>query len=130
MSGERLRKSILIVDDDAQFSLSLQRILAKAGFKTASVDSGIEALDRLGSGSFDLVITDYLMGRVSGLELISLIRSRQMSVKVLLLTAHGGENSAPSSWHACADACLAKPARRDEILRCVSRLLSDKFSNG
>jgi DNA-binding NtrC family response regulator len=122
LGDTQARKSILIVDDDLEFSRALKRILAKSGFEVALAAEGAEGLAVLEAGHFDLVITDLEMGPVSGLDLISAVRSRGIPVKLIVLTAFGGEESAREAERAGADAFLGKPVRRDVILECISQV--------
>ena len=120
------RESILIVDDDVEFSRSLQRTLCKAGFVSTLAHDAGEALHLLGTESFDLVITDYQMGRSSGLDVISALRARLNRAKILLLSAFGDEEWTANPARLGADACLSKPVKRKAILDCISRLLSNE----
>ena len=123
------RGSILIVDDDVPFASSLKKILGKAGHEIVLADDGVQALRLLNSRPFDLVITDFRMGSLSGLQVISSIRNQGIPVRILLLTAFGDEELTRRAEQGGADACLSKPVKRGEILECVSLLLSNEPGN-
>lgn len=124
MSTHSSQKSVLIVDDDVEFASSLRKILRKAGYEISVATNSVEALRLLGASSIDLIITDFRMGPLTGLELIHSIRTRQISTRVLLLTAFGDDKLRSAALNAGADAYLSKPVKRNEILDCVARLLS------
>jgi CheY-like chemotaxis protein len=124
MREQPRRKSVLIVDDDAQFIFALRKVLLRADYAISDAGNGVDALELLRTHSFDLAITDHRMAPLSGLELISIIRGQGIRVPILLMTAFADEEWAANAKKAGADACFKKPAKRGEILRCVSKLLS------
>jgi CheY-like chemotaxis protein len=129
MSSQHQRKSILIVDDDAQFASSLRKTLRKAGYDISLADNGAEALRLLSTCSFDLAITDNRVGSLTGLEVISSIRRQGIPLRILLLTAFADQELAAQAKKAGADSCLSKPLKREDILECVSRLLAHEPGN-
>ncbi|MBI4457294.1 MAG: response regulator [Acidobacteria bacterium] len=129
MNGNPPQASILIVDDDVPFASSLQTILGKAGHQIVLAGDCVEAMRLLSSRPFNLVIIDFRVGSLSGLELISSIRDQGIPVRILLLTAFGSEELAKRGKQDGADACLTKPVKRREILECVSQLLSNEGSS-
>ena len=62
--------SVLFVDDDAMVLSSMNRCLARVGFKVTAVDSAEAALEAVAGGRFDVVITDHNMPTMTGAELI------------------------------------------------------------
>lgn len=117
------QKSILIVDDDAEFAASLKKILSKAGYEVSFVERAAEAFRLMESITFDLIITDYRMGSVSGLDFITGARDLGITSRILLLTAYGSEDVATQAIQAGANGYLGKPVRRDEILKSISEIL-------
>ncbi len=63
-------KHILLVDDDARHRMRLRGLLEAEGYRCEEAQDGQEALEKLASGSFALVITDYLMPSASGFDLL------------------------------------------------------------
>jgi CheY-like chemotaxis protein len=66
--------SILIVDDDQVTRHLLRKVLTKAGFTVATAKDGVEALKALRAKSYDLLLLDVWMPRMSGLELLAKLR--------------------------------------------------------
>lgn len=81
-------KQVLMVDDDPVGLFLLTRCLAQLGpeFQLAGCNSGQEALALSQTRSFDLVITDYMMPGLNGLQLAHLLKERQPDLKIILAT--------------------------------------------
>jgi signal transduction histidine kinase/ActR/RegA family two-component response regulator len=82
--------AILIVDDQEEVRMSIGDMLAVLGHTVRDVASAREALDVLGAAPFDLVLTDYAMPGMSGIDLAREVRIRRPDVPVVLLTGFGG----------------------------------------
>ena len=81
--------NLLVVDDEPGFRTLLREILEEAGHAVTEARDGAEALAFVEKGSFDLVLTDRLMPRVDGIELLRRLKSRPSPPPVVVLTAHG-----------------------------------------
>lgn len=125
MNTHSVKPSILIVEDDAEFAVSLQKILQKADYEASVTSDGTKALRLLNTYSFSLVITDFRMEPISGLDLTASIRRQNLPARILLLTAYGDESLAAAALAAGADAYLEKPVRREEILSSIAHLLGE-----
>lgn len=78
----------LVVDDDPSIRLLVQRALQKSGFEASTAADGIEALQMLETGSFDLLILDLMMPRLSGFDVVERLRSNASTMpKILIMTA-------------------------------------------
>jgi len=78
--------TILLVDDNADGILARRSVLQELGYTVVSACSGHEALKLAATEKFDLVITDYKMSPVDGLELIRRLRDSQFKQPIILLT--------------------------------------------
>lgn len=112
---------ILLVDDHAQVRDGLRWILSAAEdlIVQAEARDGIEALERLGSQPFDVVVTDLSMPRLDGLELIRRIRAQYPHMGVIALSMQGDEQIAILCLREGADAFVPKDSSSDEIVRWV-----------
>lgn len=120
-------RAVVLVVDDALTIRELQRsILERAGYDVVTAASGAEALDRLGSGDVDLVLTDVEMPGMDGFELTERIRTAPTgrNVPVIILTSRAGDADRRRGLEAGADGYLLK-ASFDEhaLLTAVARLL-------
>jgi CheY-like chemotaxis protein len=83
--------TILVVDDSPVDRRLASGLLTRAGFTTRLAENGDDALVSLAEEPADLVVTDLLMPKMDGLELVEAVRSRYPDVPVILMTAHGSE---------------------------------------
>ena len=83
--------TILIVDDEPNQRFILERALHmfNSNWRTVATASGIEALEAIDQQQPDMIITDYHMPNMTGLELIDIIRKRNITVPIILMTAYG-----------------------------------------
>ena len=85
-------KKILIVDDELSIQRSLHNTF-KNSYHTKTAGSGLEALEKIESCKFNLVLMDQKMPGLDGLEVLEKIRQIDESVMVIMLTAHGSIES-------------------------------------
>src|ERR671917_1274242 len=81
-------KSILLVEDAPAVREALTDTLEESGYSVTAVESGSEALIALQQGSFDLLLSDYLMPHMKGDEVAHLARRARPELKVIFLTAY------------------------------------------
>ena len=80
---------ILIVDDDAELREDLAGVLSRQGFETATAADGQHALDKLESWFPDVIVTDLMMPRLDGFELLRTLRERGYVIPAIVLTGFG-----------------------------------------
>jgi DNA-binding NtrC family response regulator len=114
-----MRSTILVVDDEPGQRQFLSGALGKEHDVVAAAD-GLEATQLLGSRSFDLVVTDERMPRMSGLELIRWVKERMPEVPVIVLTAYGSIETAVEAMKLGAQEYLTKPLKSPEEIRLVA----------
>ncbi|MER5884885.1 SpoIIE family protein phosphatase [Streptomyces sp. NPDC001941] len=109
---------ILVADDNADMRGYLTRILTGAGYQVTTVTDGADALRAVRRESPDLVVSDVMMPRLDGLELVARLRAdtRTASVPVLLLSARAGQDASIEGLRAGADDYLVKPFAAAELL--------------
>ena len=114
---------ILAVDDDAPCLELVGRILNRAGFTVETASNGQEAVSKVSSGSFDLVITDRAMPGMDGDQVACETKGTSPQTRVLMLTGFGclmPEGGVPP---ACVDAVISKPITKDELLQSVMSVM-------
>ncbi|WP_246132706.1 response regulator [Devosia ginsengisoli] len=121
MVDSQRRTTILVVDDDALINIGTVDMLEDLGLRALEAYSGREALDILERGdSIDLLITDYAMPGMTGVELADRARQLRPHLPVLLATGYdelpGGEMSDLPR--------LGKPFQQAELLACLQRALA------
>ena len=120
-------RSILIVDDESN-----QRFMVEQALRALSYDwlistaaSGQEALEALASGAPDLIITDYHMPVMNGLELIKNVRARQILSRIILITAYSSPELHEEALRLQVDHYLTKPVPLADLRRIASAALQD-----
>lgn len=116
--GPVARARVLVADDNADMREYLTRILAGAGYRVTAVTDGVEALHSVRRDTPDLVVSDVMMPRLDGLELVARLRgdTRTASMPVLLLSARAGQEASIEGLRAGADDYLVKPFAAAELL--------------
>lgn len=101
-------KSILIVEDEPDIQELLTAYLRNAGYRTASAEDGVAALDLFQSRIFDLVLLDIMLPKIDGFGVCEVIR-RQSQVPILMLTALDGEEQQLKGFGLNIDDYVTKP---------------------
>ena len=110
--------SILIVDDDPAALKLLERHLVAGGRKVLSATNGTEALRAIVTHAPPIVITDWAMPEMDGLELCRAIRDHELIgfIYLIILTAHADKDRIVTAFEAGADDYLTKPFHSKELL--------------
>jgi len=116
-----MRKSVLVVDDDAFVRSFLSMILKEEGHFVVEASTGKEALVKFLNFDFDLVITDLKMPGMSGLDLMQECKKNKPEVHWIIVTAYGSIGSAVEAIKSGASDYLTKPFKNPEELRHVIR---------
>lgn len=117
---------ILVVDDDQAMCQLLTDLLQEEDYEIEVAHDGESAIEIFQSNRFDLVITDLMMPRMKGIELVERLREIDSGALVLLITAFGTIESAVEAMRAGAFHYVTKPFHNDEILIQVKRALEQK----
>lgn len=118
--------SILVADDDRVVRRIVTAKLSGLGFEVTEAEDGQEALEILNNGATpDLLITDSLMPRMSGLELVRSIRENTAlaTLPVIMLTSRGGEQDVIEGLETGLDDYVTKPFSPDELAARVRTVL-------
>jgi putative two-component system response regulator len=120
---------VLVVEDDCITAEMLANSLQEFGYEVATAGNGREAFELIRTGRFRLVVSDWEMPEMSGLDLCRKIRRRRWSnyIYLILLTSYEGVENVVSGLNAGADDFLTKPFQPQELdmrLRVGERILS------
>jgi DNA-binding NtrC family response regulator len=108
--------NVLLVDDEAVFAGNMSRLLAKRGYAVAAAHSGGEAIDRLRSQAFDVVVLDLKMPDMDGIATLQEIKRLGLDVETLMLTGHGSIDTALEAIQMGAYDYLTKPCEIGELV--------------
>lgn len=112
----RLQKlDILVVDDEPRVLEMIQPLLSLHHVECLS--SGLSAQERIRAHDFDVLVTDWIMAEVSGLELIQEVKQRSPTTATVLMTGWQFRDNADQ--HADVDLLLSKPFESDDVARII-----------
>lgn len=113
----------LIVEDDRKLGGFLKRLFDEEGWSSDWVRTGEDALARLGSSRFDLVLLDWMLPDIDGVHVCRELRERGHTVPVLMLTARTEVGERVAGLEAGADDYLGKPFDVEELLARIHALM-------
>lgn len=118
-----MSKKILIIDDDMDLCQLLARFLQKNGFETEMAHSGARGLALFKENNYDLVVCDYRLGDMEGIEVLDAIRAQQAATRVLMITGYSDIKTAVEVIKRGAFDYIVKPLIPDEVLSVVKKAL-------
>lgn len=114
---------ILVVEDNTELSKLFCRVLTREGYTPLEAQDGMEALDILDNEYVDLIITDIMMPRMDGIELVRELRDARYTLPVLMITAKDTFADKQQSFNAGVDDYMVKPVDVNEMMLRVKALL-------
>lgn len=134
-------ETILIVDDEKNYLVILEALLAPQGYEIITEDNAVNALRLIRETDLDLIITDMRMPGMSGMELLEEAKKIDPELPVIMMTAYGTIEKAVEAMKKRAYDYITKPFRNEELkltvkkalefyrLKKENRLLSDALSD-
>jgi len=124
-------KKILIVDDDAELRSHLIEILSGEGYEIDSASSAKEALEKSQTQMFDVVIMDFMMPKMNGIDALQEMRKRYPRTKVIMNTAFASVENAVDAIKKGASDYISKPFKIPDLLTTIRRVIEEtKFEDG
>ncbi len=118
-----MKRKILLVDDEEIFLRPLSKTILAAGFLVDTASSAQEAMRKVKSDEFDLVISDVRMPETDGIAFTRALHEEFPDLPVILMTAYGSIRTAVDAMKAGAGDYLLKPFEPDELLLLIKRTL-------
>lgn len=118
---------ILVVDDQKALRKNLAFYLKSQGYEIDTAESGEEALGKLNNTYFDVVITDYKMGAMTGYDLMKRVKRSNPSTEFMIMTAYGNIPLAVEVVRNGAADFIPKPFEYSTILEKIKKLTENKF---
>jgi two-component system, OmpR family, alkaline phosphatase synthesis response regulator PhoP len=123
MNGANGNKRILIVEDDESITLGLEMNLRAEGYEVAVAVDGEAGLQRAAEDGFDLVVLDVMLPKMNGFEVLRVLRERNKTVPVVMLSARGAELDKVMGLELGAEDYITKPFGLAELLARVRAVL-------
>ncbi|GAC1351521.1 MAG: response regulator [Polyangiales bacterium] len=121
---------ILVVDDSKVMrEMVIACLRPQAGLRFTQASSGLEAIERLSLGAYDLVVLDLNMPDIGGLEVVEFARTQDQlrQLPIIIVTTRGDEHSRSTALAAGATRYMTKPFTPEVILTEVRALLARPF---
>src|SRR5260370_9247597 len=116
--------AILIIDDEAAIRESLETLLDLEGYTVRSAENGQEGLARIAERPFDLVLLDFALPDINGIDLLHEIRERDPQLSVIMITAYGTVENAVKAMQGGAVNFIQKPWDNEKLLANVPAVVA------
>ena len=114
---------ILLVEDDYQVGETLQSTLGAENYAVDWVRDGAEVLPMLEAGDYELMVLDIGLPTIPGDEVLKIVRTREIPIPILMLTARDSLQDKVAGFDLGADDYLTKPFEMDELLARIRSLV-------
>jgi two-component system response regulator HydG len=119
----KVKKSILVVDDDIAHRTML-RIILGWEYEIVEVDCGSRAIEKVQNTPFDLVLMDVCMPEISGVEALDKIKSTNPKIPVIMMTAYSSNETAAEAMQKGAYDYLTKPFDFDNLRLIIEKAMA------
>jgi len=116
--------NVLIVDDEKTVCNSCRKILTQVGYKVDVASSGEEAIDKIKGNGFDVVITDWKMPKMDGLEVTRRVKQEKPEMTVIVITGYPSVENTVEAIRSGASDFVTKPFTPEELSDAMLRALS------
>jgi DNA-binding response OmpR family regulator len=114
---------ILVVDDDEALRELVRSQLEGAGYELDEANDGSSAIEKLGTGSYDLMLLDINMPEKSGIDVLRFWKEKALKCRVIMLTGRVGFSIATESLKLGADEYITKPFSLEYLMSSIKRVL-------
>ncbi|CVK15195.1 MAG: response regulator transcription factor [Apibacter sp.] len=121
--------NILLVEDDLRVSELIKKGLNEQGFNVTLAYDGLSAKNVFRNNEFDLLITDIILPKISGIDLCKIIRTLKPEFPIIILTALGTTDDKIEGFEAGADDYLVKPFEMRELIARIKAILKRVSKN-
>ncbi len=111
---------VLVVDDEKSIRISLREFLRNDGHEVWIAEDADRAMALFDTEDFDVVVTDIIMPRITGVSLLKAIKEKSPHVQVILMTGEPTVETASEAVRARAFDYLSKPIGKEQILKIVA----------
>lgn len=121
-----MKEKILVIDDDTDICLLLQKYLTKNGYEVDLAYTGKSALNEISKTDYDLVLCDFRLPDMDGTEALKEIKAKNPATKVIIITGYSDVKTAVQCIKMGASEYVTKPIFHEEILHAIKKALISK----
>ena len=118
-------KNILIVDDDSEYRENLKEILDNAGYPNDMAESVKIALEKLGTQHFDIILLDFMMPEIDGINALGEIKKISPYSKIIMITAFASIENAVRAIKKGACQYISKPFKIEALLLMIKQVTEE-----
>jgi GAF domain-containing protein/FixJ family two-component response regulator len=118
-------EKILIIDDSTKIRSFLSEMLGPLGYAVSTASDGKRGLEKALAERPDLILLDFHLPRLSGIEVLEALQKEKYEVPVILMTAHGSESVAVQAFRLGVRDYLTKPFETEQILEVIEKALTE-----
>jgi len=122
----QVKQTVLVVDDEASIVESLRKIFLREGFDVLTSSGGDEALEILRRERISVLLTDLMMPKTTGMDLLKAASTVSPQTEVVLMTAHGTVETAVQAMKEGAYDFVTKPLKRAHVVRIIRNALEKR----
>jgi CheY-like chemotaxis protein len=128
----KMPKQVLIIDDEETLSWSISKTLARDRdiYEVTPVNNGLTALDILKKSFFDLVVLEFRIPGINGLDLLTRIKQEMPSTKVIIMTANGSQEIKEKAKARGASYYIEKPIDLEQMRSIILKTLNEDADKG
>lgn len=120
---------ILLIEDDIQLNTTIKAFLEFKGYKVVALINGDEALTHIDMESFDLYIIDVNLPSINGLDLITYVRNKNLTVPIIMITASLEVDNLKTAYKNGCNEYIKKPFHLDELEIRINNILNKSIDN-
>ncbi|MBI5203968.1 MAG: endopeptidase La [Nitrospirae bacterium] len=117
---------ILVVDDEEVARKNLAHVLSKENYTVSTAANGMEALKKMAQSEFDVILTDFKMEKIDGMEILERTKTKFPETEVIMITGYATIDTAVEAMKKGAFHYIAKPFKLDEVREIVAQALDKK----
>ena len=126
ISKEGMNPSVLLIEDNDEFRMLLNRLLTLEGFVVHAVETGDKAIEILRQQHFDLILTDLIVPGHEGIEIILTARGLAPDTRIIAMSGgamNGGHDYLPLAGKMGASSVLQKPFGRAQLVETINQVM-------
>src|SRR6186997_2403021 len=118
------RGKVLVIDDELDIREGLELLLTSEGYTAELAQNATEGLQKLESGTYDLVLLDLMMPDRSGMEVLQEVRQRDRETPIFMITAYGSVEAAVNALKFGANDYFSKPWDNEKLIIEIGRMIA------